>query len=515
MSGRVQKLLKDLTGEKAWLAALGLILFGSALRLLFLEQLPYGLNQDEASAGYDAWALLRSGMDRNGKSWPVLFVSWGSGQNVLMSYLTMPFISLLGLRPLSIRLPNAIAGCISLYAMWNLACRCRGKRFGLCALFLLVINPWHIMASRWALESNLLPALLLGACCFLSAAEKKPKALIGAAICLGFAPYAYGTVFFLLPPFLIWAAIRLRKSLQLKAALPALLIFVVLIFPVALCQAINILDGQELQFLGVTIPRLVDARQNATSILGGGGLSAIKSNLMTLLDILHNGDDGTGYNALPFWRGGILYFFGLPLAALGMIVSWKEGRRFRQEWPMLAMLCCGILCSLLIRGNVNRLNMLWLPMIYFSALGASWLIRNLKIRSLLPLAGAALCFLFFGYQYIQELAAPTHGFYPGLGEAIEAAEKMSPDTLYLPMEKIRQPYIYALFYTTPLPEEYLASAEMESGGEEVDNMLIIKRFKGFEFVDPEKADLLILEQNLAEEQGKEILDRYGIYAVCR
>ena len=35
-----------------------LLLAGFALRLLLIGSLPYGLNQDEASAGYDAWALL-------------------------------------------------------------------------------------------------------------------------------------------------------------------------------------------------------------------------------------------------------------------------------------------------------------------------------------------------------------------------------------------------------------------------------------------------------------------------
>ena len=33
----------------------------------------------------------------------------------------------------------------------------RGTGFGLLALLVLALNPWHIMISRWALESNLLP----------------------------------------------------------------------------------------------------------------------------------------------------------------------------------------------------------------------------------------------------------------------------------------------------------------------------------------------------------------------
>ena len=513
MSGKIRSILRRLTGEKAWVTAVALIVIGSAIRLFFLEALPYGLNQDEASSGYDAWALLHSGIDRNGKSWPVLFVSWGSGQNALMSYLAMPLITLMGLRPLSIRLPNALAGCMTLFVMWRLADRCRGKRFGLCALFLLAINPWHIMASRWALESNLLPALLLGACCFLSRAEEKPKALLGAAVCLGLAPYAYGTVFFLLPPLLIWTAVRLRKTLRPGTTCLAVLIFLTLVFPIALCQAINIRGGEDLCFLGITIPKLIDARQNATSILGGGSLAEIRKNIMTFLEILHNGDDGVQYNALPFWQGGILYFFGLPLSVLGLAVSSLSPRRNRKEWPLRALLCCAVLCAALISGNINRLNMIWLPMVCSAALGGAWLVRQLSVRSVIPLAGALCCFFYFCFSYIQDFAPPGNVmYYPGLGEAVEAAEEMSPETVYI-SEKVRQPYIYALFYATPLPERYYGSAEFGTAPDGV--MQTVDRFEGFEFRDPEKADLLILPWEDAAGQGKEILSVHGMYAVCR
>ena len=513
MPGRIRSILRELTGEKAWVTAVALILIGSAIRLFFLESLPYGLNQDEASSGYDAWALLHSGMDRNGKSWPVLFVSWGSGQNALMSYLAMPFIAIMGLRTLSIRLPNALAGCITLFAMWRLADRCRGKRFGLCALFLLVINPWHIMASRWALESNLLPALLLGACCFLSRTEEKPKALIGAAVCFGLAPYAYGTVFFLLPPLFIWIAVRLRKTLRIRTTCAAVAVFLVLVFPIALCQAINILGGEDICFLGITIPKLIDARQNATSILGGGSLAEIRKNIMTFLEILHNGDDGVQYNALPFWQGGIFYFFGLPLSVLGIIVSFMNAQKNRKEWSLRAFLTCSALCVPLISGNINRLNMIWLPMIYFSALGGAWLVRKLPVRSVFPLAGAMCCFLFFCFSYIQDFAPPGNVmYYPGLGEMVEAAEKMSPETLYI-SDKLRQPYIYALFYTTPSPEQYYGTAEFGTAPDGI--MQTVDRFEGFEFRDPEKADLMVIPWDEAAEQGKEILSTNDLYAVCR
>ena len=52
------------------IAAALLLILGAALRLCALGALPFGLNQDEASAGYEAFALLTAGIDRCGKSWP-------------------------------------------------------------------------------------------------------------------------------------------------------------------------------------------------------------------------------------------------------------------------------------------------------------------------------------------------------------------------------------------------------------------------------------------------------------
>ena len=69
--------------RREWLIAGSILLMGALLRFLCLGSFPPGLNQDEASIGYDAWSLLHYGVDRCGSAWPVLLVSWGSGQNVL------------------------------------------------------------------------------------------------------------------------------------------------------------------------------------------------------------------------------------------------------------------------------------------------------------------------------------------------------------------------------------------------------------------------------------------------
>ena len=490
--------------------ALLLLALGAVLRLAALGAVPFGLNQDEASAGYEAFALLRSGIDRCGKSWPVLFISWGSGQNVLMSYLAMPFIALLGLNEWTLRLPNAISGCLTLLVFWRLARRAGGRRFGLLALFLLAVNPWHIMMSRWALESNLLPFFLLTGVWCTALAEDRPWALVGASACFGLSLYAYGTAFFFLPLFLVLAVIRLRNRLRPASFLTALALFAALALPIALCQLRDALGLPELTVLGVTLPRLTEGRQAATSVFGGGGLALAGENFREFLNILRRGGDGLPWNALSFWHGGIFYFFGLPTAVLGVVRSVLERKDRPDEAYMRFALLSALLCTFLIRVNINRINMIWLPLIYFSALGCDLIFRLLRRWAVVPAAGIVLCFLIFLSSYTAALGgAGNVNYFPGLGEAIRSAEATGAETVYI-TDRVNQPYIFALFYTETPPEDFISSVVYQNPDGAFRR---VERFSGFEFRDPDRADVRIVFPS--EALGRETLVRAGSFVVCR
>ena len=499
-------MLQTLKGKYRWLPPLLLIALGCALRLAALGSLPWGLNQDEASAGYEAWALLTSGVDRCGDSWPVLFTAWGSGQNVLMSYLAIPFVALFGLSELTVRLPNAIFGCLTLPLFWLFARRARGEGFGLTALLLLAVNPWHIMMSRWGLESNLLPFFLLAGVCLTARAARRPWALVGAAACFAVSLYAYGTAFFFLAPFLVMAVIWLRRGLRPAPFFTALAVFLVIALPITACQAINALGGEEMRILGVTLPKLTEGRQAATSIFGGGGWSAAKENFGTFWRILRTGSDGMIWNSLPRWWSGLFWFFGLPTAVLGLFAAVMERRDCPGERPMLLALAAALLCAFLIRGNVNRLNMAWRPLLDLSARGCHLSFRRLRAWSALPVAGILVLCILFCRDYGQTFAKNVN-FFPGLGPAIEYAESLDPDTVFI-TDYVNQPYIFALFYTQTPPARFTASVEYR---DENAAFRRVERFDGFEFRDPEAAELRILP---AWDAEGEVLFASGHYAVC-
>jgi hypothetical protein len=72
---------------KAYVVSLVIIsLYILVTRLFGLDLIPGGLNQDEAAIGYDAWALANYGIDRNGFTFPILPMSWGSGAGGFIIY---------------------------------------------------------------------------------------------------------------------------------------------------------------------------------------------------------------------------------------------------------------------------------------------------------------------------------------------------------------------------------------------------------------------------------------------
>ena len=67
------------------------------LRFWNLGNVPIGLNIDEASYGWDAYSLLKSGHDQWGIPWPLHLKSFGDYKPAALSYTMIPFIKFLGL----------------------------------------------------------------------------------------------------------------------------------------------------------------------------------------------------------------------------------------------------------------------------------------------------------------------------------------------------------------------------------------------------------------------------------
>ena len=117
---------------------------------------------DEASLGYNAFSILKTGKDEYGSFLPLIFKSFGDYKPGLYVYLVLPFIKLFGLTELAVRLPAVILGSLTplfLYLfvkeVWE------DEKVALFSASLLTFLPWHIHFSRGAWESNVLVFFLV------------------------------------------------------------------------------------------------------------------------------------------------------------------------------------------------------------------------------------------------------------------------------------------------------------------------------------------------------------------
>src|SRR5574344_1611628 len=136
------------------------------LNIYKLDIVPNGVNVDEAGMAYDGYCIANYGTDRNMYKFPVYFVNFGEGQNALYIYLAAILIKFFGITTLSI---------LEVIVAYFLVKDYKGKKMGLLFMLLVTISPWHIMKSRWSLESYLLSPMLLFSVFTLLRATKNKK----------------------------------------------------------------------------------------------------------------------------------------------------------------------------------------------------------------------------------------------------------------------------------------------------------------------------------------------------
>lgn len=440
-----------------------LLAAGMALRLLWLGDVPGGLNQDEASIGYDAWAILHHGIDRNGHSWPVHLVAWGSGQNALYAYLAMPFLAFFGLTVSSLRMLAGVLGVMALLLFYDLGRRA-DREMGWCALLLLVTSPWHILASRWALESNILPVVVLAAVClFARSAPSRTACLPAGCVVLTLAVYAYGPAYLFAPLFLagsLWVLWRERAFTAGQFGV-SLLCAGLVALPMLGFLLNNALGSGDLQVGPFSLPKYPGPARYGSIFLpfAEGGLARTLDNARTVLALMFAGaDDGMPANAIPGW--GAHYVWLLPFGCWGLIhaASRQAGRIDRL---FLVWLLCAGLTAVVTEANINRINLVWLPLLWMSARGF-WCLTE-HPRLVRAAAGLLLvsCLLFSVRLFGDWNRVMSSAFFAGFRESIEEALARAPAGAVIAVtDEANMPYITALFVSRPDPASYIRSADI-------------------------------------------------------
>ncbi len=465
-----------------------IVLAGAIARLLYAGDIPGGLNQDEASIGYETYALLKEGIDRNGMFLPIHFIAWGSGQNALYAYLSMPFVFLFGLEVWTIRIVSLLFGLLAIFLMYRMGEKLFGSKQGAYVTALLTaISPWQMMMSRWALESNIFPTLVLLAVFFLFKSFEHSKWLYGFTITLSLSLYAYGTAYFFVPVFVAGLVVlfMVLKAFPLRLMIGNGVLGVLLAVPIGLFLAVNRWGDSALNLGLFTIPKLTVPRvERVSSAFGGSPGNEWLENFKAFMKMMASQSDGLLWNAAPSF--GILYSITTPVIILGLVAgiaylcksisaaamsrtkpSAESKRSISPARFVIALwLIAAVLMTFITDVNINRVNIVFYPVILLAAAGLIWLAGKAKGVFAGALAALIICFgAFLAYYFTDYKDQISPMFYESFGEAIQYASDATEGTVYV-TDQVNMPYIYVLFYERIAPSEFLETVQYANPGAE-------------------------------------------------
>lgn len=390
----------------------GIFALAVLVRCIRFVSVPGGVNQDEAMAGVDAWALSEYGTDRFGTWLPVHFRAWGYSQmSVLLSYCMIPVIRIFGFGTFAIRLPMLLAGCGSVALVYLVGKKLFSGEMALGLMLLTAINPWHFMQSRWSLDCNLLPhVFLLGFYLLLLGLEKR-RYLYFSMFFFGLTFYCYGVAVYSVPLFLlafagwcIW-----KKQLRPVEVLPCILIFGLVALPEVIVMLLNYFGRPTIATPFFTMGYFPESIRSNDILFLNFSMEQLWSNICSIWKVCIWQVPDHLHNTLP--KFGPMYHISIPFMLLGIgkftydLLREKDIRRQTKMLALWIFFLTGLWVGLItFNVNVNRINLIFFPLIFLCGYGIAVVAGSFRKAGLVVAAAYACCFVLFLNAYFTSFA---------------------------------------------------------------------------------------------------------------
>ena len=482
-----------------------ILVIGAFLRLFKLGVVPLGLQQDEASIGYDAFCLATYGIDRNGYPWPVYPITWGcGGGSPLLIYLNVISIKLFGTGILKLRLIPAILGTATIQLLFATLREGFGEKSyrneaALLGAGFLAICPWHIILSRWSLDCNIMPFnMMVAVYLFILAARKKSTLLYAlSAAAFSVCMYSYGAATIVVPIVLLIICIysMVKRVLNVRQLIISGVTFLVVFLPLLIFYGVNYLGLPEIITPYFCFNKFTAARTGEAFIAFDGNLAAtLIGNLKSLVLAMTIGDS---HHTIAHYYPGYasLFEFTFPVTFTGLVLGFKElfvrgkdeaGRNFGVMNAMFAaFFIASVILCLFILPDINRLVMFFIPCIYFFVRGAAFILENagkafVVLEALLLFAAVS-----FSRDYFTDYSRYATSIYmPGYGDAVQRAYDIAGDAREIrsTYDGLSAPFMLALYYTDYDPYRFFSTVEYKDPEAE---FRIARSFGNFTFELPE------------------------------
>lgn len=438
------------------------ILIGAFVRFYSLTAIPYGLQQDEASIAYEAFSLLKYGVDRNLYPYPVYPITWGSGGgSPIMIYLTMLTDAIFGVNVWSLRIVPAFLGVLTLILFYLILLELFDDLMAITGTAFLAICPWHVILSRWSLDSNTVPFWVALALLFFIKATKSQKThmYMLAAAAFSLCLYSYGSSTIIIPLTILMSCTyaMVRKVLSFKQLCLSFLAFLVVAAPIGYFYMVNYFGLPEIFTSFFSVNKFTFNRIGSVFLSSGDTpLESLIINLkgLSLTLTIGNDDNEMMCNYVPGFATLLKYTFPVTFLGIGIMIRYviRSLRKkvveiirieqdstlsrnikiasngtarapFRHDAVILFMLIAALILNLLIIQDINRMVFMFLPLVYFFIRGlAAIKNRSVKLFALSSVITLIGCVMFMHSYFTTYNDNCASIFMPGYGEACQYAK---------------------------------------------------------------------------------------------
>lgn len=455
----------------------GILVLAFLFRFVNLATIPIHLSHDEVGIGYSAWSVLQTGKDEYGNKNPTLFRSFDDYKLPGYIYSVSFFESFLGLSALSVRLPSAILGFLTVVATYFLVKeflenKKGNQKIALFSMFVMATSPWHINFSRAGFETNGSVFFIVLAIFFLLKARNKPYFYILSSIAVVVSLYFYYTARILLPiVILVFAVIYFKNLLKDKKwVIISVLVGVLLVSPLIIPMFTNGLS----RLNQVSIFNDVSIIEKYTTLIAENNNSPLLRFFYNRrFAFAHQFADGYFKNLdfdYIFTNGtgplGLLHLWEFPFLMVGLFTlshQKSKSKFIAYAWLLAVPIVGGF--SLHQPNPLRTLPMAPI-LVLFTSFGVFFVFEKIKNYKKLAIVGLSLVIFFslarftviyFDYQY--KTSARNWGDGHRQMVAYVNSVKNHYDTIYISGYNWR-PYIFYLFYSQYDPKKFQTNPDI-------------------------------------------------------
>ncbi len=290
------------------------LFFALFFRTYDLSDNPPGLYIDEASSAYNAYSIIKTGMDEHGVSFPLFFEAFGEYRHGLYVYSMIPSIAVFGLNDFGTRFTSVVFGMLSLIVFYYFVRKLFDTNTALLAVLFLSLQPWHMHLSRVAFEGiSFVFLFLAGLLCFHKGFERRKWFFVSTAF-FGLCLHSYGVAKLFVPLFVLGLLAIYRHELFQKEMRKSMFF----------CAVLFLLLAAPIYYLSFFSDANARFQQGSIFVLSEHPFFTFFTNYASHYSptfLFFSGDAGLRHH-LSLW--GLMYYFEIVLFFFALLFLWKK-----------------------------------------------------------------------------------------------------------------------------------------------------------------------------------------------